>query len=131
MVNQDLYDKIKALRNAKVQIKENIDKIKITDKTILTLKRNNFKFKLDDYYFKLGITKGSQIERIIMNKTTMSYKYCHENRFNYFEDDKIKNAFFNFLKKILISNVIREFYDKVKKYKDYQFPFENKDLEYL
>ena len=42
MVNQNLCDKIQALKNAKVQIKENIDNIIITDKTILTLKKKIF-----------------------------------------------------------------------------------------
>ena len=62
----------------------------------------------------------------------MTYKYCYENKFNYFEDSNKKDAFFNFFKKIFISNVIREFYDKVDKYKDYQFPFENNNfIDYL
>ena len=64
----------------------------------------------------------------IRNKKRMSYEYFKKNKFNYFSDEQKKNAFINYVNKILSSNVIKEYFSKVKSFQNYEFPFEDKRI---
>ena len=128
MVDQDLKYIKKTLKLIKENIKENIDKIIIKNDTELTTKESGFKFKPIYYYFYPEMTGEINIMENIENKKWMTYDYCLNNRFNYFDDDKKVNAFFSFFKKILNSRVIREYYQKVESFKNYEFPLGNENI---
>ena len=125
-IDETIEEKLQKLQLIKDEIKENIDKIKITDKTVLTLKDNNFKFIPVDYsFFTYSEVEDLEILENIVNKTNMSYNYYKINRLNYFnEDDNKKHAFISIVNIILSSNVIKEYYQKVDIFQDYEFPFE-------
>ena len=125
-IDETIEEKIQKLQLIKDEIKENIDKIKITDKTVLTLKDNNLKFIPVDYsFFTYSEVEDLEILENIVNKTNMSYNYYKKNRLNYFnEDDNKKHAFISIVNIILSSNVIKEYYQKVDIFQDYEFPFE-------
>ena len=54
----------------------------------------------------------------------MSYNYFKLNKINYFDEDFVKkNVFVQLVNKILSSNVIKEYYQKVNTYHEYKFPF--------
>lgn len=130
-VEEKAEDKIQKLQLIKNEIIENIDNMKITNRTELTLEENNLKFTPFYYSYK-GFDHDIHILDNIENKNFMSYSYFKDNKFNYFKNDEIKNAFIDYVNDILSSNVIKEYYQKVKSFKDYQFPFENtKILNYL
>ena len=119
-IEETLEEKFRKLQIIKKKIKENIDIIEITDKTVLTLKENNLKFKPADYIFSLySEDEDLVILENIINKINMSYNYYKMNRFNYFIDEK-KMSFIN---NILSSQVIREYFNKVGVFQNYEFPF--------
>ena len=127
MVNEDIEEKIKKLQLIKDEIKEDINKIKIDDNTILTLKDKGYKFKVIDHYFGTPDEDESMIESI-KDRSCMSYDYCLKNKFNYFDSEKKVKAFFNFFKMTLTSKVMREFYEKVISFKDYEYPLDNENI---
>ena len=122
-IEETFEEKFRKLQIIKKKIKENIDIIEITDKTVLTLKENNLKFKPADYIFGLySEDEDLVILENIINKTNMSYNYYKMNRFNYFIDEKKMRAFISFINNILSSQVIREYFNKVV-FQNYEFPF--------
>ena len=125
-INETIEEKLQKLQLIKDKIKENIDKIKITDKTVLTLKDNNFKFRPVDYsFFTYSEVEDLEILENIVNKTDMSYNYYKINRLNYFnEDDSKRHAFISIVNIILSSKVIKEYYHTVDIFQNYEFPFE-------
>ena len=123
-IEETFEEKFRKLQIIKKKIKENIDIIEITDKTVLTLKENNLKFKPADYIFGLySEDEDLVILENIINKTNMSYNYYKMNRFNYFIDEKKMRAFISFINNILSSQVIREYFNKVGVFQNYEFPF--------
>ena len=123
-IEETLEEKFRKLQIIKKKIKENIDIIEITDKTVLTLKENNLKFKPADYIFSLySEDEDLVILENIINKINMSYNYYKMNRFNYFIDEKKMRAFISFINNILSSQVIREYFNKVGVFQNYEFPF--------
>ena len=132
MVNDNMNLKIRGLKLIKNEIKENMNKIKIMDNnTILTLKSTGYKFKPFDYYYPYGLEKERLISNIIKKKR-MTYSYCLQNKLNYFDNDKQKRAFFNYLKMIMKSKVIKEYFGKVESFNKYKFPLEDdKVINYL
>ena len=133
-IDEKIEKKMPKLYLIKDNIEEEIDKIKVTDKTVLTLKGKQLKFKPTNYIFYRCNTPN-QIINNIENKTDMSYKYFRKNRINYFDGEVgKKNAFVQLVNIILSSRVIREYYKKVQTYQEYEFPFsqENSKIsEYL
>ena len=133
-INEKIEEKMPKLYLIKDNIEENIDKIKVTDKTTLTLKGKQLKFKPTNYIFFRCITPNQVINNI-ENKIDMSYKYFLKNRINYFDDEVgKKNAFIQLVNTILSSRVIKEYYQKIETYKVYEFPFSQKNSkisEYL
>lgn len=81
MVNEAIEEKIKKLQLINDEIKEDINKIKIDDNTILTLKDRGYKFKVINHYFGSPDEDASIIESII-DRSYMSYDYCLKNKFN-------------------------------------------------
>ena len=62
----------------------------------------------------------------------MSYHYCLNERFICFNDEKKSKAFYNYFKEILSSQVIREFFQKVRSFQNFEFPLDNeKIVDYL
>ena len=55
----------------------------------------------------------------ITKKKYMSYHYCLIERFNCFNDEKKSKAFYNYFKEILSSQVIREFFQKVRSFQNF------------
>ena len=134
MINENINHKIEGLKLIENKIKENIDKIKINNDTILTLKENNYKFKLSDYYFSSGLKDINPdiIVNLIITKKFMTYNYYINNRFNFCNNEIKANAFFNYFKKILSSQVMKEYFQNVKSFKDFEFPLTNKKIaDYL
>ena len=133
-IDETIEEKKKKLYLIKNDIKENIDKLEITDETALTLKDEKLKFKPTNYTF-FKCFGGMQVTYNIVNKIDMSYNYFKMNKINYFDDDVVKkNAFIQLVNKILSSNVIKEYYKKVETYQEYEFPFSqnnSKISEYL
>ena len=133
-INEKIEEKMPKLYLIKDNIEENIDKIKVTDKTTLTLKGKQLKFKPTNYIFFRCITPNQVINNIV-DKSDMSYKYFQKNRINYFDDEVgKKNAFVQLVNTILSSRVIKEYYQKIHTYKVYEFPFSQKNSkisEYL
>ena len=132
-IGETFEEKFKQIYLIKDNIKQNIDKAKITGKTILCLKNPKLNFRLDDYFFHDCIEEESVLQNIV-NKEDMSYNYLKENKFNYFDDEKKIRAFISIENQILSSNVIREYYDRVEAYSHYEFPFKGKDktiIDYL
>jgi len=125
--------KLEQIYLIKDNIKQNLDKIEIKENTVLCLKKPNFKFRIDDYYFSHCKGKGNIIKNIL-EKEDMSYYYLKENKFNYFDNEIKIKAFIAIENQILSSNVIREYYNKVEAYSHYEFPFEGQDktiIKYL
>jgi hypothetical protein len=132
-IGETFEEKFKQIYLIKDNIKQNIDKAKITGKTILCLKNPKLNFRLDDYFFYDCIGKESVLQNIV-NKEDMSYNYLKKNKFNYFDDETKIRAFIFIENQILSSNVIREYYDRVEAYSHYEFPFKGKDktiIDYL
>ena len=128
-VTQTLEDIKKGLLLIQDEIEENINSIKITRRTSLTLNKSKTKFKAF-YYTYSG--KGFNLVNDIINKNYMIYEYFEKNKFNYFNSKNEINAFIDYVNKILSSNVIKEYYKKVESFQNYAFPFEKKEiLEYL
>ena len=128
-IDETIEEKFQKLLLIKDQIKENIDTIIITDETTLTLKENNLQFKPAYYSFgTYSEVEDTEIFENIVNKTNMSYKFYKMNRLNYFSDDKKKVAFISLVNIILSSKVIREYYQKVYVFQDYEFPFEKEEI---
>lgn len=125
MIDEDTVHKTKILNNIRNEIEEEVNKI--GKKTILTLKENQYKFRPFDYYF-FDETKKNRIIKSIKEKKLMSFDYCLKNKYNYFDNEEKKNAFFNIFRKILSSSVMEEFYDKLKSSEKYEFPFYNKKI---
>ena len=63
VVIQEIKDRNKGLKLIKDQLEENIDDIKISDKTVLTLKEDKLKFKPIDICFN----KCSEEYNILLN----------------------------------------------------------------
>ena len=134
MINEARNHKKEGLQLIKDRIKEDLNKIKINDNTILTVKENDYKFKPIDYYFSSAIKDmdSDTIINSITNKKYMSYHYFLNERFNYFNDEKKSKAFYNYFKEILSSQVIREFFQKVRSFQNFEFPLDNeKIVDYL
>ena len=127
-IEQDFNEKKKALNIIKDEIIEKFDISKINKDTVFTLKKSKFIFKLNDYYFISNIYDKDLILSGMKRKMDMTYDYYMQNKLNYFDNDAKKNAFFNIFKKILTSKVIKEYYQKIKYYEKYEFPFENDKL---
>ena len=124
-----MEEKINKLSLIKDKIKENIDNLNITDNTVLTLKRENVQFKPSNYSFG-RCKKASQVIKNIVKKKYMSYNYFKMNKINYFDDDvNKKKAFIDLVNKMLSSKVIKEYYQKVNTYHEYEFPFTQKGSE--
>ena len=134
MINEARNHKKEGLQLIKDRIKEDLNKIKINDNTILTVKENDYKFKPIDYYFSSAIKDmdSDTIINSITKKKYMSYHYCLIERFNCFNDEKKSKAFYNYFKEILSSQVIREFFQKVRSFQNFEFPLNNeKIVDYL
>jgi len=131
MICETIKYKMGVLKLIEDEIKENLEKVDINDETTLTLKKYKYKFNPFDYYYMYKENKDSML-RNIKGKKHMTYDYCLKFRYNYIDSEKKINAFLNILKKILSSNVIREYYEKVKISQYYEFPLDNdKIIEYL
>ena len=125
-VEETIEDKLKRLKLIKNNIKEDIDKIKITNKTLLTLTDEEGDFRFNPMHYSYALYS----EPIIMcynikNKKNMDFYYFRSNKFNYFNNNKEKNAFINYINKVLKSNVVKEYYQKVKSFSCYEFPFDD------
>ena len=134
MINEARNHKKEGLQLIKDRIKEDLNKIKINDNTILTVEENDYKFKPIDYYFSSAIKymDSDTIIDSITNKEYMSYHYCINERFNCFNNEKKSKAFYNYFKEILSSQVIREFFQKVRSFQNFEFPLDNeKIVDYL
>ena len=133
-VDETIEEKKTKLSLIKENIKEKIDGIEITDETALTLRDENLIFLPTNYTF-FKCYAGGQVTNNIINNIDMSYNYFKMNKINYFDDDVVKKkAFIQFVNKILSSNVIKEYYQKVEAYQEYEFPFSKKNSkisEYL
>ena len=90
----------------------------ITDNSIL----ENVKLSIEE---TLGAKKAKlKFIKNIVDKNNMSYNYFKLNKINYFDEDFVKkNVFVQLVNKILSSNVIKEYYQKVNTYHEYKFPF--------
>ena len=122
-IEETLGAKKAKLKLIKEKIKENIDSLKITNETYLTLKENNYNFKPSNYFFGKCYSPIHVIKNIV-DKNNMSYNYFKLNKINYFDEDFVKkNVFVQLVNKILSSNVIKEYYQKVNTYHEYKFPF--------
>ena len=131
MVNDNINLKIRGLKLIKNEIKENINKIKIMDNTMITQKSNGYKFKPFNYYYPYGLKKERFISNIIKKKR-MTYSYCLQNKLNYFDNDKQKIAFLNYLKMTMKSKEIKEYFGKVESFHKYKFPLDDdKVINYL
>lgn len=129
MVNEQISHKIQGLKLIKEEIKENIDKIKIDNNTVLTLKKNKFKFKPFDYYYYFPFLEHEEdASDYILDKIRMTFDYCQRNRFSIFDNDLKIKAFYNIIKKILSSRVIKEYYEKNESFKNYEFPFKDEKI---
>jgi len=132
MICETIEHKKNALYLIQDEIKENLDNVNINNETTLTLKKNKYKFKPLDYYYYMDMEDEDNFLRYITGKEHMTYDFCLQFRYNYFDSEKKINAFLNILKKILSSRVIREYYEKVKISVSYEFPFDNdKIIKYL
>ena len=125
-VSQKLEDIKEGLRLIQDKIKEDINDIKITRRTSLTLKKENKRFK--PFYYVYSNQNSLSIIDNIKYKKYMRYEYFLKNKFNVFDSEKEINAFVEFVNKILKSNVIKEYYSKVEFFKNYEFPFERKEI---
>ena len=126
-VKETIDDKIKGLKLIKNSIKEDIGTIKITKKTYLTLteeEEEDFRFKPMHYSYTL-YTEPGIISYNIKIKRNMDYYYFSSNKFNYFNNNKEKKVFINYINKVLKSNVIKEYYQKVRTFSNYEFPFDD------
>ena len=126
MLYENKNDTIRALLIINDEI-EGFNNKNITSNTVLTLKKNNFKFNPNDYNF-IGYTTKPMILQNINQKNQMNYQYYSINKFNLFSCPEDKNAFIGFVNEILQSNVIQEYFKKVKSFKNYYFPFKNKKI---
>ena len=79
-VEEKAGDKIKKLQLIKSEIIENIENMKITNRTKLTLVENNLKFT-PFYYSYNGFDNDIHILDNIENKIFMSYSYFKDNKF--------------------------------------------------
>ena len=131
-INEDITEKKNKLLLIKEEILENINKIEINEKTVLTLRQNNVKFK-PFYYCFSQFSEPEHILDNIINRNSMSYDYFKINRINYFNDENMKKeAFIKYVNMTLDSNVIREYFEKVKSFQNYEFPFDKTDiLDYM
>ena len=127
LVDEGIEEKIKGLNLIKDEIKENIDDIEINENTILTLKKNKFKFRPYEHYFPSNFQKMPLID-CINHRTNITYECCLKNKFNYFGSISKTNAFFRYFKMILSSNVMIEYYQKLKSSEEYEFPFSNNNI---
>ena len=126
-IDEKIEEKIKKLNLIKDDIIENIDKIKINNKTVLTLKKENVKFKPTNYCFGKCYSAIHVIKNIV-HKKYMSYDYFKMNKINYFDDDvKKKDVFIQLVNIMLSSRVIKEYYQKINVYHEYEFPFSQED----
>ena len=126
-VKETIDDKIKGLKLIKNSIKEDTGTIKITKKTYLTLteeEEEDFRFKPMHYSYTL-YTEPGIISYNIKIKRNMDYYYFSSNKFNYFNNNKEKKVFINYINKVLKSNVIKEYYQKVRTFSNYEFPFDD------
>ena len=126
MLYESRNDTIRALLIIEDEI-EGFNNKNITNNTVLTLKKNNFKFNPNNYNF-IGYTTKPMILQNINQKNQMNYQYYSINKFNLFSCPEDKNAFIGFVNEILQSNVIQEYFKKVKSFKNYSFPFKNKKI---
>jgi hypothetical protein len=128
LVEQNVKSKMMGLVLIKDEIKENLDNIQITDNTVLTLKKKKYKFKPIDYYIYPFTSEKIDYINNIKNKTWVTYDYCLNNKFNYFENNIKRNAFLRFFKKILSSRVMKEYFSKLIISENYEFPLNNRKL---
>ena len=126
-VKETIEDKLEKLKLIGKNIKEDIDTIKITKKTYLTFteeEEKDFRFKPMHYSYTLYSEPGF-ISNNIKNKENMDFYYFSSNKFNFFNNNEEKKAFINYINKVLKSNVIKEYYQKVKSFSNYEFPFDD------
>ena len=77
-IEETIEEKKAKLRLIQDKIKENIDRVKITNETKLTLKEENYKFEPSNYIFGKCYSPIHVIENII-DKNNMSYNYSMMN----------------------------------------------------
>jgi hypothetical protein len=90
LVDEDIEDKKLALNLIKDKIEEKLDEMEIEKDTVLTLKKENFRFKPLDYYFDIRNREKDQLLKSIIKKVNMSYDYCLQEKLNYFDKKKKK-----------------------------------------
>ena len=81
-----------------------------------------------DYYFDMDLKGAINVIKNIKDKKRVTYDFCLKNKFNYFDDDKEISAFFNIFKKILSSRVIKEYYERVESFKNFEFPLNDERI---